>query len=484
MKEKLLRPTVLALAVVALGFGLRLFHLDAQSFWYDEAYSAEVSTKAPDRIFAGDFGHNHPPFHDLALHYWGYIGRSDFLLRFFSALAGTLGIAAIYTLGRRLLGYRAGLLASALTAILPYQVFYSQEVRMYSTLFLATTLLLLTYLQAVHRNSRRWWLAYTICAIWGMYVQYWIAFVMLALHLHLVLDPRLRRLWPKLLLADIWTGLAFAPWLPVLVTRAQGIVTSGFWPERPGLARLLSTPYAFTLSTFVSDRLVPIAFVIVLFLVIVTHLQAARQLARSKWDDSRLVLLLSVFWCPVLITFLISQWRSVYLERSLIVAAPALYLLLAWGATKTRERWANLVLLALVSLFAVSGLGNWYFNPAFGKPPFRTVAEFLNEHGCDTEPVVHTSDGGYLILLHYAPQCEHLLVKGDPSPQLPVETYGLFGGEIIEREQLAADDFWLLVALDNSLDFQRSLADWFDQRFDLTSEHVFGSIILRRYTDA
>jgi len=484
MKEKLLRPTVLALAIVALGFGLRLFHLDAQSFWYDEAYSAEVSTKAPGRIFAGDFGHNHPPFHDLALHYWGYIGRSDFLLRFFSALAGTLGIAAIYTLGRYLLDIRVGLLAAALTAILPYQVFYSQEVRMYSTLFLATTLLLITYLQAVLRNSRRWWLAYTICAIWGMYVQYWIGFTVLALHLHLLLNAHSRRLWPKLVLADFWTALAFSPWLPVFVTRAQVIVAGGFWPEKPGLARLLSAPYAFTLSTFVSDRLVPIAFVTVLFLFIVTHLQAARQLARRRWNDSHLVLLLSVFWCPVLITFLISQWRSVYLERSLIVAAPALYLLFAWGATKTRERWANLVLLVLVALFAVNGLANWYFNPAFGKPPFRAVAEFLEEEGCDLGPIVHTSDGGFLILLHYAPQCQHFLLKGDPSPLLPSETYELFGGQAIEKEELSAHDFWLLVALDNSLEFQRAVADWLDERFGLTSEHVFDGLILRRYTDS
>jgi 4-amino-4-deoxy-L-arabinose transferase-like glycosyltransferase len=483
MKEKLLHPTALALAIVAFGFGLRLFHLDTQSFWYDEAYSAEVSTKAPGRIFAGDFGHNLPPFHDLALHYWGYVGRSDFLLRFFSALAGTLGIAAIYVLGRCLLDYRAGLLAATLTAILPYQVFYSQEVRTYSTLFLATTLLLFTYQEATLRNSRRWWLAYTVCAIWGMYVQYWIAFAMLALHLHLVLDPRLRRLWPKLLLADLWTGLAFSPWLPVFVSRAQSIAVGGFWPEKPGLARLVSAPYAFTMSTFLGERLVPVAFVTILFLFIVTHLQAARQLAQRRWDDSHLVFLLIAFWCPVLVTFLISQWRPLYLERSLMVAAPALYLLLAWGATKTRERGANLVLLLLVGLFAVGGLANWYFNPAFGKPPFRSVAEFLNEQGCETRPIVHTSDGGFLILLHYAPECQHLLVKGDPSPQFPVRTYELFGGQAIEKEELASHDFWLLVALDNSLDFQRSLAEWFDQRYSLTSEYVFDSIILRRYTD-
>jgi mannosyltransferase len=483
MKEKLLRPTALILAIIVLGFGLRLFRLDSQSFWYDEAYSAEVSEKAPSRIFAGDFGHNHPPFHDLALHYWGYIGRSDFVLRLLSAVAGTLGIAAIYTLGRCLLDHRVGLLAAGLTAILPYQVFYSQEARMYSMLFLATTLLLIAYLQAVLHNSRRWWLAYTVCAIWGMYVQYWIGFVVLALHLHLLLNAHSRRLWPKLVLADFCTALAFSLWLPVFVARAQTIVTVGFWPEKPGLARLLSAPLGFTLSTFSGERVVPFAFAAILFLFIVTHLQAVRQLARTRRDADSLTLLLSAYWCPMLVTFLISQWRSVYLERSLIVATPPLYVFLAWGAARTRERWANLALLLLVALLAVNGLANWYFDPAFGKPPFRVVAEFLEEEACDLGPIVHTSDGGYMILVHYAPQCQHLLVKGDPSPQLPVETYELFGGQAIDKETLSARDFSLVVALDNSLDFQLAVADWFDQRYRLAREHVFDSIIVRRYAD-
>jgi 4-amino-4-deoxy-L-arabinose transferase-like glycosyltransferase len=483
MKNRLSNPTALALVIIALGFGVRLYRLDAQSFWYDEAYSAEVSKKAPGRIFAGDFGDNHPPFHSLALHYWGYIGESDFLLRFFSTLAGTLGIAAIYTLGRHLFDYRVGLLAAGLTAILPYQVFYSQEVRLYSTLFLATTLLLITYRQAVAGNTRRWWLAYTICAIWGMYVQYWIGFTVLALHLHLLLNPRTRRQWPKLLVADVCAGLAFSPWLAVFAKRAQVVAAGGFWPDKPSLARLLSAPYAFTMSTFIGGRVVPFAFATVLFLFIVTHLQAVRRLARRRWDADHLVLLLSAFWCPVLLTFLISQWRSVYLERSLMVAVPALYVLLAWGAVRTRERWANLALLLLVALFAVNGLANWYFDPGFGKPPFRAAAEFLEEEVCGVQPVVHTSDGGFLILLHYAPQCQHFLVEGDPSPQLPAETYELFGGQAIEQEDLSAQDFWVVVALDNSVDFQLGVADWFDQRFDLTSNYVFDSITLRHYTD-
>jgi mannosyltransferase len=479
--KRLTRPTIVALAIVALGFGLRLYRLDAQSFWYDEAYSAEVAEKQPARIFAGDFGDNHPPFHSLALHYWGYIGKNDFLLRFLSVMAGTLGIAAVYSLGQLIWDGRVGLMAAGLTAILPYQVYYSQEVRLYSTLFLAATLLLITYRQAVSSASRRWWLAYACCAVWGVYVQYWIAFVLLAVHVHLACFSDERRLWTRMLLADLLVAAAFMPWVAIFLTRALTIARGGFWPETPGLAHLLSAPYGFTLSTLTSEKLVPLAFATVLFLFVVTHLQVARQLAGQPRDREGLVLLLSAFWCPVLLTFLISQWRSVYLERSLIVATPPLYLLLAWGAVRTRERLANLVLLLLLVIFATNGLINWYLDPAFGKPPFRAVAELLRTGACGKEPVVHTSDGAYVLLMHYAPQCEHFLVEGDPAPELPVQTFQRLGGQVIAKEGLPQRGFWLVVALDNSIEFQTELADWIDHHSRLSDSRSIDGITLRHY---
>lgn len=40
MTSRIADPGTLVLVVIALAFGVRLFHLDAQSFWYDEAFSA------------------------------------------------------------------------------------------------------------------------------------------------------------------------------------------------------------------------------------------------------------------------------------------------------------------------------------------------------------------------------------------------------------------------------------------------------------
>lgn len=486
MKEKLLRPTVLALAIVALGFGLRLFHLDAQSFWYDEACSAAIAKGTFAQIVSNLFLDVHPPLYYLVLHSWQAISDSDFALRLLSAMWGSAAIGSMYALGKTAFDPRVGLGAATITCLSPYTLYYSQEARMYSLLLLLSSMMLLSYQRMLHTRSRRWWLAYTACVVSSLYVQYVSALLLLGLHLHFFIAKRRDRdSWVLLVSSDALALLALALQLAILLGQAH-LVVAHLWtaPPTPDLARLLSAPYALTLSQFVSQRAVPLSFALVLVVFIVTHLQLARRLTRHGDPGGRLSLLLCTLWTPLLSAFTISQWRSIYRERALIVVVPALYLLLSWGMVKTRERYFNLSCLLVLGAVALGALSNWYFDPAFGKPPFRTVAEFLEEEGCDLGPVVHTSDGGFLILLHYAPQCQHLLVKGDPSPQLPAETYELFGGQAIEKEELSAHDFWLLVALDNSLDFQRAVADWFDERFDLTSEHVFDGLILRCYTDS
>ncbi len=483
MKKRLVHPTALALAIITLGFGLRLYRLDAQSFWYDEAYSASVARGTPAQIISNRFSDVHPPLYYLALHFWQYVDTGDFTVRLLSAMLGTAGIAAIYALGRTVFDQNLGLAAAAVTCLAPYTVFYGQEARMYSLVLLLSVLLLLTYNRMMQTRSRRWWLAYAACAALSMYVQYISALLLLGLHVHLLVTRRRdRHSWAMMAGTDAIIVLALAPQFPVLVGQARFVVGHQWTaPATPGFARLLSAPYALTLSQFTSQRLIPVGFATVLVLLIVTHLQMARQLVREADPGGQLTLLLCALWTPLVLAFALSRWQSIYRERALIVAVPALYLLLSWGVVKTRERYFNLSCLLLLGALALGALNNWYFDPAFGKPSFRTVGEVLEAEACGAAPVVHTSDGALLILMRYAPHCEHILVEGDPAPQLPLETYQALGGRVATREELPAGTFWLVVALDNSIEFQREMADWIDGRYRLAQEYDVEGVYLRRY---
>ena len=126
-------------ALLLLSMALRLYRLDAQSFWYDEGNSARIAERSAQLIIEGAAGDIHPPLYYLLLSAWRAVaGESEAALRGLSVLCGVLLVLFTYLLGRDMLNPRVGLIAAALAAISPFAIYYSQEARMYVMLaFLA-----------------------------------------------------------------------------------------------------------------------------------------------------------------------------------------------------------------------------------------------------------------------------------------------------------------------------------------------------------
>ena len=167
-------PLVLLLALLLLGFWLRVHNLDAFSFWTDEGLTPARSGYPIAQILRNEIviqGYvstdTHPPLYYLIIHVTRQLfGLSDFAFRYPSVLFGVLLIPLLYQLGRRLpapsplgrgLGRGSatpspygralgrghalslGLLVALLTTVNPLQVYYSQEARMYTLLVLLAT---------------------------------------------------------------------------------------------------------------------------------------------------------------------------------------------------------------------------------------------------------------------------------------------------------------------------------------------------------
>ncbi len=131
--------TWLLLAVILmLAGGLRLYRVDAQSFWNDEGNAARLAERSLSLIVEGARGDIHPPGYYLALHYWrALFGQSEAALRGLSALCSVALVGFAFLLGRRLFEDEVvGLVAATLVALNPFQVYYAQEARMYAMLAL------------------------------------------------------------------------------------------------------------------------------------------------------------------------------------------------------------------------------------------------------------------------------------------------------------------------------------------------------------
>ncbi|MCE5209584.1 MAG: glycosyltransferase family 39 protein [Chloroflexi bacterium] len=130
-----------------------------QPMTHDESYTYIAFASQPLTNLVSDYHlPNNHIFHSVLVHFSTRLfGEQPLAVRLPALLAGVLVVLAVFLLARALYGDSAGLLASAITAVLPALAEISAEARGYSLL---TLLVLLEFLLALylrkHRNLWGW----------------------------------------------------------------------------------------------------------------------------------------------------------------------------------------------------------------------------------------------------------------------------------------------------------------------------------------
>lgn len=142
---------IMVLLITIAGLFIRLISIDkAHGLWFDEMYcnylaSQDMPFKFFDKLYNEDF---HAPLYFIILHFWIKIfGTSDIILRLFSCLCGVLAIPVAYLLGKQIRSEKFGVICSAVIALNSLHIYYSQEVKFYSLLFLLCSVSLLFLLR-------------------------------------------------------------------------------------------------------------------------------------------------------------------------------------------------------------------------------------------------------------------------------------------------------------------------------------------------
>ena len=140
----------MGLFIIALvGTFLRLIAINkTQGLWNDEYVSWMIaSTPFSDGFVSAIKSQCHMPlyyFYLKAVMCW--FGQSDLVLRLSSVFMGVLGIVAMYFVGLQK-DKKTGLVCALITALSSFAIYYSQEVRIYSLLFLVSTVSLLYFIR-------------------------------------------------------------------------------------------------------------------------------------------------------------------------------------------------------------------------------------------------------------------------------------------------------------------------------------------------
>jgi mannosyltransferase len=362
--------------VLLLGASLRLFRLDHQSLWFDEARTLQTARmplgEMLDRFKAGD---SHPPLGYLLLYGWTSIfGPSDLAARGFPALFGILILPLIYWVGASLFNRRAGLLSALLASTSVFHVYYSQEVRTYSLLCLLGFASHFLLYKALAENKNRYWLGYGVLITATLYVHYYGFFLAAVGCAFVLIRPGRRRVdLQKFLVVSIWAGLAFTPWLYLILRAVQGsIIRAGDYIPPMSLFQIWQTFDAYTgLSSVrafggeldtILVALVTTATLLGLVSGLATLKIRGRTLLPSTANRGGWVFVVCIFGATLALPMLVSVFRPMYLaDRFSIVAWPGFILILGLGLSKIEKRSIRIGVLVILLASSAISLYTYYF---------------------------------------------------------------------------------------------------------------------------
>jgi len=403
------------LALTLLAFFLRAWRLDLQSYWIDEAWTLFFAQLSPVELWQRlNTVEAHPPLYHPSTIWWVMLtGPSEYALRFYSLVFGVLTVPLTYRLGKALAGWRVGLIAAMLVATAPFQIWHSQEARMYTLLTAAATTSMWSFVAWLRYGGRRYWLLTVFGTLWAIAAHYHGVFIIGVQGLFLLLTAQ--RHWRRYLGwgATLLTVFAlYAPWLyfswDLLRDRTNWVAQT----------TLLNT-YLRSAIAYSVGELVPRPQAIWLMLTfaalyILGLIYAARRPSTGWSSRERLVFLLTFTLAPNLAAWLYGEIKATaYLERYLIPVQIGFLLTVALGVLavadlrfpKTKQfgidririspaHW--LAGLLLTSLLAINGwvLYHHYFDPAYAKPDWRAAAKTIDAFSLPGDAILLTGDGG------------------------------------------------------------------------------------------
>ncbi len=466
ISSKLNRKNRLVLfAVLLVAFALRVYLLGAQSLWNDEGTSVALSSLSLPAIINGAAHDIHPPLYYFLLHFWmPLVGRTEYAVRFLSVIAGLLIVALTFRLARFFFDQRVALIAAFIAAVSSFQVYYSQEARMYIwvTLFAAVSVYAMAVMlkrgtggegrsatdessssPLAPRNSRTrrslFWLLYIAATIAMLYAQYVGAFVVIAENLAFVVwlffawrdeRPNIRHSVAFWAAAQAIAGLAFLPWY---LLAGNQLAT---WPsiseplDLPTLAwRVLNV---FSVGLTLDGMLATVAASAFGVLFVIGWRWTRNT--NANWGIATLFLWALV---PVGVMYIVSLSRPAYNPKFLLLATPPFFILAARGmmqitignsqlATRFSLLTRRHLLFGISSLailvFSLLALRNYYFDPTYARDDYRAILRTIDTNARPGDGILVDAPGQIDVVRYYLRSDPQLFLLPRMRPPDPAIT--------------------------------------------------------------
>ncbi len=413
-------------AIFLFAFALRMITLETRPLWYDDAFSVFLAERGPAAIASGTAVDTMPPGYYLLLYAWmNVVGQTPLAMRMLSVSLSLLVMAFVYVIARRAFGVRAAEWASFLAALMPFQIYHAQELRMYTLLALGVLMYLYGVLLVLDANglqttaqpkhSHQHIAAFVLVALGTAIALYShnLAFVSLGAANLYFLFKRAWRLQVRLMLGQCVGAIFFTPWLIYVPTQLEKI-QQAFWTTRPGLLDVVQMLLVFTTYLPLPPVLISLALLMSVLVLVLASWQLLK-IARRK-NFSALGLLVTFVLAPPFVLFVMSYLiRPVFVPRGAIASALVYAMLLGFVASRApRAMQRILVAFTLLSagvflLFYYSAYGEWR------RAPYVEADAFLREQFRDGDVILHDNKLAFFPMHLYDRELPQVFLADPPQ---------------------------------------------------------------------
>jgi hypothetical protein len=324
--------------IILLGFALRLYQLDADSFWVDEANIVFLTQGSFSELIEGARSHAAAmPLDYVVIWLMAKIKISEGWLRFPSVIWSTLSLIVFYCIARQLIGKPIfQLLAVFLLAVSPFHIAYAQELRFYASA--GFFYLLATWLQfrAIQLATRRSWFVAGIVTAIGAYFHVYVVLSFVNSFMWLLLNRvqfhEKKEVYRQHFLCAVATGLVFLPGFSYFGSNEK--YAYGFQILQTAIAVIMGMEWIpLYIRQFDWSWLQNVICLIFSITAVITAF---------KKNNRILISIIVALWMQIgLIAF--ADFYSGYFvyPRQFLILLPLNYLLIAWFAG---ELWDSLLL--------------------------------------------------------------------------------------------------------------------------------------------
>ncbi len=418
---------VLLVFIILLAFALRLYRLAYQSIWYDEGVSIHLAMKDLKGLTRHTAADIHPPLYYYLLHFWILAaGPSEFSTAFLSLFFGMLIIPLAYRLANKLYSRRIGLLTAFLIAISPFNLWYSQEIRMYTLgaflgLISLYCLVRLAGFQgraslqegdadvAEAKASFILWVGYILSATAGLYTLYYFAFLLLFENLFVLgwwltnwvrkrEGPLSLRHW---ILAQGGVLVLYLPWLPIALRQALSPPVPP-WRSFIALGKAVVDSWAALSLGQSVDPESGLVWPLLSFLFAIYLLGLLSSSAGSH-RVATVTLLCGYTFVSLLAIYLLSLHTPLFHVRYMFTYSPPFYLLLALGFVRLKKVSSVAMAISMAILVVACGysIRNFHFDPVYAADDHRGAVEYMEERIAPGDAVLINAGYAYPPFLYY-----------------------------------------------------------------------------------